>query len=99
MINNALADAHGTMLRMIALNARFDGKVIVPETPLALPANQRLRVQVETIAEPIESAQAARKPKRVLGQQPDLVVYLAPDWDAPLPDDIWEHNQDSQTKP
>jgi hypothetical protein len=39
---------------MIALNARYDGKVIVPETPLNLPPNQRVRVQVE----PIPSARA-----------------------------------------
>lgn len=77
------------MFCMIALNARYDGKVIVPDEPLDLPANQKIRVQIE----PIESTQAAPNPKRVLGQQRDLVVYLAPDWEAPLPDDIWEHNQ------
>ena len=74
---------------MIALNARYDGKVIVPDEPLDLPANQKVRIQVE----PIESVQALAKPKRVLGQQRDLVVHLAPDWEAPLPDDIWEHNR------
>ena len=31
--DNALAYRRGTIFRMIALNARFDGKVIVPETP------------------------------------------------------------------
>ncbi len=44
---------------MIALNARYDGKVIVPETPLALPVNQRVRIQVE----PIE-AESTPEPKR-----------------------------------
>lgn len=44
------------MSSMIALNARYDGKVIVPETPLDLPANQRVRISVE----PIEA-----EPKRV----------------------------------
>ena len=34
---------------MIALNAHFDGKVIVPDSPLNLPANQRVRVQLEPI--------------------------------------------------
>lgn len=35
---------------MIALNARFDGKVFVPEThPRQLPANQRVRIHVEPI--------------------------------------------------
>ncbi len=37
---------------MIALNARYDGKVIVPDAPLPLPANQRLRVQVEPMPGP-----------------------------------------------
>ena len=27
----------------------FDGKVIVPEEPIDLPAGQRLRVQIETL--------------------------------------------------
>jgi hypothetical protein len=34
---------------MIALNARYDGKVIIPDAPLPLAANQRLRVQVEAV--------------------------------------------------
>jgi hypothetical protein len=35
---------------MIAMNGRYDGKVIVPEKPLALPANQRVRIHVEPIS-------------------------------------------------
>jgi hypothetical protein len=34
----------------MVLNARFDGKVIVPDEPLNLPANQRVRISVEPIA-------------------------------------------------
>ena len=37
---------------MKTLNAHFDGKVIVPDEPLNLPANQKLRVQVEPIESP-----------------------------------------------
>lgn len=37
------------MTFMIALNARFDGKVLVPDEPLNLPANQKVRIQVEPI--------------------------------------------------
>ena len=81
---------------MIALNAHFDGKVIVPDEPLDLPANQRVRIQVEPI-EP--TAAAGSKPRRVLGQQRDLVIHLAPDWEAPLPDDMWDHNQDDEARP
>lgn len=51
-------DGCGIMAFMIALNARYDGKVIVPDTPLALPVNQRLRISIE----PIE-ADAARPPR------------------------------------
>jgi hypothetical protein len=34
---------------MIALNAHYDGKVIVPDEPLALKPNQKLRVSIEPI--------------------------------------------------
>lgn len=38
---------------MVKLNAHFDGKVIVPDEPLDLKPNQRLRVSIEAIgAEP-----------------------------------------------
>jgi hypothetical protein len=33
----------------IAVNAHYDGKVIVPDEPLNLPPNQKLRIQVEPI--------------------------------------------------
>lgn len=34
---------------MVMLNAHFDGKVIVPDEPLNLPPNQKVRIQVEPI--------------------------------------------------
>jgi len=73
----------------MTLNARYDGKVIVPDEPLNLPANQKVRITVE----PIDSPAPTPKRKRPLGQQRDLIVEFAPDWDAPLPDDIWDHNK------
>ena len=33
----------------IAVNAHYDGKVIVPDEPLNLPPNQKVRIQVEPI--------------------------------------------------
>jgi hypothetical protein len=36
---------------MIAIHARFDGKVIVPDQPLDLPPNQRVIVRVEPVEE------------------------------------------------
>ena len=81
---------------MIALKAHFDGKVLVPDEPLHLPANQKVRIELE----PIESsAPDEPKPKRILGQQRGSVTFLAPDWDAPLPDDIWDHNKEDEPKP
>ncbi len=80
---------------MVTLNAHFDGKVFVPDEPLALKPNQRVRIQVEPIESP---APHDPKPKRMFGQQPDLVISMSPDWDEPLPDDFWAHN-DPQDKP
>jgi hypothetical protein len=34
---------------MVKLNAHFDGKVIVPDEPLALKPNQKLRISIEPI--------------------------------------------------
>ena len=35
---------------MIAINAHFDGRVIVPDEPVDLPRNQRLLVRIEPVA-------------------------------------------------
>ena len=67
---------------MIALKAHFDGKVLVPDEPLTLAPNQQVRITVE----PIASAPV----KIELGKQPGSVVNFAPDWEDPLPDDIWD---------
>lgn len=77
---------------MIALNARFDGKVLIPDEPLALPANQKVRIELE----PIEPTTPADPKRRIeFGLQKDLVIHLAPDWEDPLPDEIWNHNNDN----
>lgn len=34
---------------MVKLNAHFDGKVIIPDEPLNLQPNQRLRIEIEPI--------------------------------------------------
>lgn len=79
---------------MVTVNAHFDGNVIVLDEPVTLQPNQKLRVSIETV-EGLTS-DGADKPKRQLGLQRDTNYYLAPDWDEPLPDDIWEHNKDEQ---
>ena len=66
---------------MIALKAHFDGKVLVPDEPLALKPNQRVQITVEPIAPALTKIE--------LGKQPGSLVNFAPDWEAPLPDDIW----------
>jgi len=70
---------------MVELNAHFDGKVIVPDEPLALKPNQRVRIQVEPMGEPSSPSGA----KRRLGLQRGAVAYIAPDFDAELGDDFW----------
>ncbi len=69
---------------MIALKAHFDGRVIVPDEPLDLPANQRLEVRVE----PVDSPKAPAGPRQ-FGMQPEAVVWIAPDFDDELPDEFW----------
>lgn len=70
---------------MVELNAHLDGKVIVPDEPLALPPNQRLRIHVEPIGQPPSQAGSMRR----LGLQRGVVEFLAGDFDAELSDEFW----------
>ena len=80
-----LSDSCDIISSMIALNARFDGKVLIPDEPLALPENQKVRIELEPIG-PV----ATRPPgKRTFVTQPGSIVYVAPDFDAHLGDDFW----------
>ena len=54
-IADELSDSWGIIRSMIALNAHFDGKVLIPDEPLALPANQKVRIELE----PIDAGQAS----------------------------------------
>jgi hypothetical protein len=36
---------------MVAIKGHFDGKVIVPDEPVNLPANQRLLIHVQPLAD------------------------------------------------
>jgi hypothetical protein len=71
---------------MIALKAHFDGKVLVPDEPLALAPNQQVRITIE----PIASTPAAAIE---LGKQPGALTDFAPDWEAPLPDEVWDFEE------
>lgn len=70
---------------MVKMNAHFDGKVIVPDEPLALKPNQRVRIQVE----PMDETPPQSDAKRRLGLQRGAVVYIASDFDAELGDSFW----------
>ena len=70
------------------------GKVIVLDEPHALEANQKLRVSIEAVV--TAKTEGSEQAKRRLGRQRGTDFYLAPGWDEPLPDDIWEHNKDEQ---
>ncbi len=70
---------------MVQIDAHFDGKVIVPDEPLALKPNQRVRIQVE----PIDQPACPSNSKRLLGLQRGAVQYIADDFDAELGDAFW----------
>ncbi len=48
---------------MVTLNAHYDGKVIVPDEPLMLKPNQRLRISIEPIDAKLD--ESADTPNRV----------------------------------
>jgi hypothetical protein len=73
---------------MVTLNAHFDGKAIIPDEPVSLPTNQKLRVTIEAI----EPAVAQASTKRVdlswllgLGHTPGQKPYDPSEEDA-----LWE---------
>jgi len=70
---------------MIAAKAHFDGKVIVPDEPVALPKNQPLVVHVEVV----------KKPKRKKKKGISALRWLAENAveDDSLPTDLsYQHN-------
>ena len=42
---------------MVAIKGHFDGKVIVPDEPLDLPANQRVLVHIQPVGEKVTDFQ------------------------------------------
>lgn len=76
-----------TVSSMVKLNAHFDGKVIVPDEPLALKPNQRIRVSIEAI-EPSDEP-----PKRVdLSKLRGLGKSEGPPHDPGADEDaLWEN--------
>jgi hypothetical protein len=76
---------------MIALKAHFDGKVLVPDEPLALAPNQKVLLQIQPVETP-----ASLKTKREFGQQKGVVLYIAPDFDDYLGDEFWGLSDEKQ---
>lgn len=75
---------------MIALNAHYDGRVIVPDEPLDLPANQKVRINIE----PIDTEPQSR-PRTDFSQWIGLALPLPTDH-APRfnnNDDLWEKDK------
>ena len=73
---------------MVTLNAHFDGKTIVPDEPLALAPNQKLRVTIETI----DDARPAPTPPagdRVFGRNRGALIRMSPNFNDHLGDDFW----------
>jgi hypothetical protein len=79
---------------MIALKAHFDGRVLIPDEPLDLPANQQVNITIE----PVNSAPAPVLGKRTFLAQPGVITYIAPDFDQYLGDDFWGLNDDKAEK-
>ena len=69
---------------MVTLNAHFDGKVIVPDEPLDLRPNQKLRISVEAI----ESARKGVDLNWLLGAGLDRSTNPNPRFKTN--DDLWD---------
>lgn len=76
---------------MVQLNAHFDGKVIVPDEPLMLPPNQRLRIHIEPLDQPVSQVSQPES-KRRLGLQSGTVQFIADDFGEELGDGFWVGN-------
>ena len=68
---------------MTTLTAHFDGRAIVPDTPVSLPVNQPLRVSVVTLADAVAEgydvaeatwmrAESAGAGNDFLAEEPDI---------------------------
>jgi hypothetical protein len=54
---------------MVTLNAHFDGRTIVPDEPLSLPRNQKLRITIEPIDAPADASLQAWSHYRALARR------------------------------
>jgi predicted DNA-binding antitoxin AbrB/MazE fold protein len=62
----------------IEVEATYENGVLKPDQPLPIKDQERVRVRIDTPNEPDKSRQ--------LGTMKGSVLYMAPDFDAPLDD-------------
>ena len=67
--------------RMIAIKAHFDGKVLVPDEPLELPANTPLVIEIKEAEQPAKAV--ARTPGLHRG-----TVWMSDNFDEPLTEEF-----------
>lgn len=86
---------------MVDINATFDGKVLVPDKPLNLPAGQTVRVRVEQLSDRPPSAlpPAIIDGKRVFNQQRHAIKRVASNFDDELGEEFWFPKDDPLTDP
>jgi hypothetical protein len=73
---------------MISLNAHYDGKVIIPDAPLNLPANQRVRISVE----PIDTSSGRPRPvtfSKLIGEALKTPANPNPRFPSDNDDALW----------
>jgi hypothetical protein len=73
------------------LNAHYDGKVIVPDEPLDLPPNQKLRILVEPIDAASEPAPTRTEFRDLIGIGLPLPENHTPRFTSN--DELWEKDK------
>jgi hypothetical protein len=74
---------------MTTLYATFDGQVLRPDEPIALPPNTRVRL----LLEPAESASAPEAARSFLSVAQSLNLAGPPDWSARLDDYLYGNDE------
>lgn len=69
---------------MVVLKAHFDGKVFVPDEPVALAPNQKVKVTVEPADAAPTPEPATDKPRRAAGFAKHLNITMRDDFNDPL---------------
>jgi len=67
---------------MVAIRARFDGKALIPETPVELPRDRTLIIHVEMEASPVPEAPILRPV--LVPADPDLARHIIHDAESGL---------------